>query len=84
MKSPASFDTSGYYISVKIKEKGGIITHNAAKQLVLNKEGLQQIKEEMFNAQIDDHAKSDPVMAHFLVRNSEAKTPKREKKEYAY
>ena len=45
-----------------IREKNGMITHDAAMQLVL-KEDLQKIKEDLLNESTDDIAKSDPLLA---------------------
>lgn len=50
-------------IRQKIREKGAMITHDAAKKLVLQNSGLQKIMEEMFNAHMDEFAKEDPVLA---------------------
>jgi hypothetical protein len=55
----------------RIREKGGMITHNVAMQLVL-KEDLQKIKEELFNEHLDDIAKTDPLLAE----NLRSKDPK--------
>ena len=49
----------------RIREKGGMISHDIAMQLVL-KEDLQKIKEEMFNEHVDDFAKTEPLLAEIL------------------
>jgi hypothetical protein len=50
----------------RIREKGGMISHSVAMQIVL-KEDLQKIKDELFNESADDIAKTDPVLAEKLT-----------------
>ena len=56
----------------RIREKGGIISHSVAMQLVL-KEDLQKIKDELFNESADDISKTYPVLVEKL-RSKDAKT----------
>lgn len=49
----------------RIKEKGGMITHDVAMQLVL-KEDLHKIKDELFDESPGDIAKTDPILAEKL------------------
>lgn len=49
----------------RIREKNGMITHDTAIQLVL-REDLDKIKDELFNAHLDDFAKTDPILAEKL------------------
>ncbi len=46
----------------RIREKGGMISHDVAMQLVL-KEDFQKIKDELFSEATDDIAKTDPILA---------------------
>ena len=49
----------------RIREKGGMISHDVAMQLVLKKD-LDKIKDELFSESTDDIAKTDPILAEKL------------------
>jgi hypothetical protein len=55
----------------RIKEKGGLITHDDAMKFVL-KEDKQKILDDMLNDRLDELSKEDPLLAD-AFRNEETK-----------